>query len=536
MPGMGNHHHAIVTTSGEAQQYFDQGVNLVFGFNHEEAVRSFQRAAELDPKAAMPHWGIAWALGPNYNLDVDDDRAKQANAAIAQALMLSTADSEIERAYIEAMAIRFPTDAKPDRAALARKYSDAMRDLSQQYPDDLDAATLYAESLMNLRAWKLWSLDGKPAERTEEIVAVLESVLARDPNHLGANHYYIHTVEASPTPGRALPSATRLDRLAPAAGHLTHMPAHIYARVGDQAAAARANEAGARADREYFKIAPADSFYGLAYFTHNLHFLADSEMMRGRLASARRAADEVAEKMAPHTQMMPMVESLITMKTAVLLRFGRHEEILALPHAAGRIIRSRSRGGTSHAASHWLAPAKPTRQRKSGRRSPRRPRRFRLKRSSAARASRARRIVLALAAIVLDARIACGARVAGRCDPAVDERRRGRRQAPVRRAAGLLLSGARVARRCAASQRQGRRRRARVPRRSRTASAECPIAVRPPREPHQTRQERGCRVGQTRLRRGVEGRRHDADDRSAVSRSSVLSAVVFVLLATQKSN
>ena len=206
-----------------------------------------------------------------------------------------------------------------------------MRDLSQQYPDDLDAATLYAESLMNLRAWKLWSLDGKPAERTEEIVAVLESVLARDPNHLGANHYYIHTVEASPTPGRALPSATRLDRLAPAAGHLTHMPAHIYARVGDQAAAARANEAGAQADREYFKIAPADSFYGLAYFTHNLHFLADSEMMRGRLASARRAADEVAEKMAPHTQMMPMVESLITMKTAVLLRFGRHEEILALP-------------------------------------------------------------------------------------------------------------------------------------------------------------------------------------------------------------
>jgi hypothetical protein len=171
MPGMGNHHHAIVTTSGEAQRYFDQGVNLVFGFNHEEAVRSFQRAAELDPKASMPHGGIAWALGPHYNLDVDDDRAKQANTAIAQALMLSAGGSEIERAYIEAMAIRFPMTATPDRAALARKYSDAMRDLSQKYRDDLDAATLYAESLMNLRAWKLWSLDGKPAERTEEIVA-----------------------------------------------------------------------------------------------------------------------------------------------------------------------------------------------------------------------------------------------------------------------------------------------------------------------------------------------------------------------------
>jgi tetratricopeptide (TPR) repeat protein len=328
---MGNHHHAIVTASAEAQQYFDQGFALVFGFNHEEAVRSFRRAAELDPKAPMPHWGIAWALGPNYNLDVDDERGKQANAAIAQALAMSKGGSEVERAYIEAMAIRFPTDAKPDRAALARKYSDAMRNLSQGYPDDLDAATLYAESLMNLRAWKLWSLDGKPAERTEEIVAVLESVLRREPNHLGANHYYIHTVEASKTPGRALASAMRLDKLAPAAGHLTHMPAHVYARTGDHAAAARANEAGANADREYFKTASSDSFYGMAYFTHNLHFLADSEMMRGRLAAARQAATEVAERLAPHTQMMPMVESMITMKTSVLLRFGRHDEVLALP-------------------------------------------------------------------------------------------------------------------------------------------------------------------------------------------------------------
>ena len=330
LPGMGNHHHPIATANADAQKHFDQGINFVFGFNHEEAVRSFRRAAELDPKAAMPHWGIAWALGPNYNLDVDDDRAKQANGAIARALELSKGGPENERAYIEAMAIRFPMDAKPDRAALARKYADAMRDLSRRFPDDLDAATLYAESLMNLRAWTLWSLDGKPADRTDEIVAVLESVLARDPSHLGANHYYIHTVEASPSPARALPSAARLATLAPAAGHLSHMPAHIYARVGDQAAAARANQAGASADRAYFKHASADSFYAMAYFTHNLHFLADSEMMRGRLAGARSAAAEVAEKLAPHTQMMPMVESLITMKTAVLLRFGRHEEVLAL--------------------------------------------------------------------------------------------------------------------------------------------------------------------------------------------------------------
>jgi tetratricopeptide (TPR) repeat protein len=327
---MGAHHHPISTVNPEAQRYFDQGFNLVFGFNHEEAARSFSRAAELDPNAPMPQWGIAWALGPNYNLDVDDERGKQANRAIAQALALSKNGSDVEQAYVEAMAIRFPNDATPDRAALARKYSDAMRNLSRRYPDDLDAATLYAESLMNLRAWKLWSLDGSPAERTEEIVSVLESVLARDPNHLGANHYYIHTVEASPAPVRGLPSATRLATLAPAAGHLTHMPAHVYARIGDHAAAAHANEAGARADREYLKSAPSDSFYGLAYFIHNLHFLADSEMMRGRLEAARKASTEVAEKLAPHTQMMPMVESLITVRTSVLLRFGRHDEILGI--------------------------------------------------------------------------------------------------------------------------------------------------------------------------------------------------------------
>ena len=330
IPGLGNHHHPIATASPDAQRYFDQGFDLVFGFNHEEAVRSFKQAAELDPRAAMPHWGIAWALGPNYNLDVDEERAKQAYEAIEQALSISSSGPAIERAYIETMAIRFSTDPKPDRAALARKYADAMRDLSRRFPDDLDAATLYAESLMNLRAWKLWTLDGRPAEHTEEIVAVLESVLARDPNHLGANHYYIHTVEASPNPGRGLTSATRLDSLAPAAGHLSHMPAHIYARTGDHAGAARANTAGVKADREYLRSAPGDSFYGLAYYSHNLHFLADSEMMQGRLAGARQAAAEVAERLAPHTRMMPMVESMITMQTSVLLRFGRHDEILAL--------------------------------------------------------------------------------------------------------------------------------------------------------------------------------------------------------------
>lgn len=328
--GFGGHHHPITTANPDAQKFFDQGFDFVFGFNHEEAVRSFARAAELDPKAAMPHWGIAWALGPNYNLDVDAQRASQANVAITTALALSQQGPPEERAYIEAMAIRFPNEAEPDRAALARKYADAMGALSRRFPDDLDAATLYAEALMNLNAWKLWSLDGKPTPGTLEIVSVLESVLARDPDHIGANHYYIHTVEASPTPGRALDSAARLGALAPAAGHLSHMPAHIYARTGDQAAAAQANEAGAQADREYFKTASSDTYYAMAYYTHNLHFLADSEMMRGRLAAARTAAAEVASKLAPHTQMMPMVESMITMQTSVLLRFDRADEILKI--------------------------------------------------------------------------------------------------------------------------------------------------------------------------------------------------------------
>jgi hypothetical protein len=329
--GFGTHHHPIVTSSPEAQQWFDQGFALVFGFNHEEAARSFQKAAELDPKSPMPHWGIAWAVGPNYNLDIDDPRAKQAFDEIATARRLAASAPAQERAYVEALAVRYSPDPKADRAALAKKYSAAMGALSKAYPDDLDAATLYAESLMNLTPWKLWTLDGKPAANTAAILRILESVLARDPQHMGANHYYIHAVEASTNPALALASAKRLETLAPASGHLVHMPAHVYARTGDQAGAARANLAGANADRVYLKTAPADSFYGLAYYSHNLHFLADSEMMRGRFADAKKAADEVATRLAPHVQMMPMVESLIGMQLSVLVRFGRSDEILAAP-------------------------------------------------------------------------------------------------------------------------------------------------------------------------------------------------------------
>jgi tetratricopeptide (TPR) repeat protein len=232
------------------------------------------------------------------------------------------------------MAGRYSPDPKADRPALARKYADAMRALSARYPDDLDAATLYAESLMNLRPWKLWALDGTPSEGTAEIVRVLESVLVRNPNHIGANHYYIHSVEASPQPEVALASAKRLETLVPAAGHLVHMPAHIYARTGDHAAAARANLAGAEADREYLKTAPPATFYEMAYYSHNLHFLADSQMMQGRYADALRAARDLADRLTPHAAMMPMIESMVVAPMSVLMRFGRHEDTLKLEKPA----------------------------------------------------------------------------------------------------------------------------------------------------------------------------------------------------------
>jgi tetratricopeptide (TPR) repeat protein len=308
LTGFGQHHHPIVTTNPRAQEQFDLGMALVFGFIHEEATRAFQRAAELDPKAAMPQWGIAWSVGPNYNAGLDDARAKQAYEAIQQAKILAASGPDNERAYVDALAVQYTNDMKADRAALATRYSAAMGELARRFPDDLDAATLYAESLMNLRPWKLWTLDGKPA-----------------------NHYYIHTVEASASPARALPSATRLETLAPASGHLVHMPAHIYARTGNHAGAAKANQAGAEADRAYLKTAPAGGIYGMAYFTHNLAFLADSHMMQGRFADARQAAQELATQMAPHQSMMPMAESMAITPVSVLLRFARHDDVLKLP-------------------------------------------------------------------------------------------------------------------------------------------------------------------------------------------------------------
>jgi tetratricopeptide (TPR) repeat protein len=338
MSGLGRHHHVVSTKSPEAQRFFDQGLTLVFGFNHEEAVRAFQRAAELDPQSAMPFWGIALALGPCINLDVDSPHEKAAYEAVQKAMSLAPGATESERDYIQALAKRYSAAAKVDLKKLDVEYAHAMKVLTQRYPHDLDAATLYAESLMDLRPWKLWSLDGHPAEETDEIVAVLESVLRRDPNHIGANHYYIHAVEASTHPERALASARRLETLAPAAGHLVHMPAHIYLRTGDYSASARSNVLAAETDRVYLRESGTmGSMYDMMYYAHNLQFLAASYSMEGRFADAKQAADELVAHVAPMVQGMPTAESYLPTSMFILVRFHRWDEVLRIPPPDSRL-------------------------------------------------------------------------------------------------------------------------------------------------------------------------------------------------------
>ena len=329
--GLGDVHHPVSTRSADAQKFFNQGLANIYAFNHEEALRSFKRVAELDPQVGMANWGIALSLGSNYNLQADAPQIKEAYANIQKALALSAKAPDHERAYIEALAKRYSADPQAERQRLAIDYKNAMSDLVKRYPDDLDAATLYAESMMNLRPWKLWTLDGKPAEGTEEIIAVLESVLRRDPNHTGANHYYIHAVEASPNPDRALPSAARLAKLAPKAGHLVHMPSHIYIRTGDYNEAAQSNADAIIADREYIAKMGAQGVYPMMYYNHNIHFLAAAHAMNGRFADSLKAGRELEASVKPHLKSMPMLEMFMPYSTVVLVRFQKWDEILKTP-------------------------------------------------------------------------------------------------------------------------------------------------------------------------------------------------------------
>jgi tetratricopeptide (TPR) repeat protein len=329
--GLSDLNHPVSTTNADAQKFFDQGLRFIYAFNHDEAARSFQHAAELDPKLAMAYWGVAEAVGPNYNDPADPERYKRAHEAIQKAVDLSSDNSPNERAYIQAMAKRFPADPNSDLKKAAEDYNSAMREVARQFPDDLDAATLFAESGMNLHPWGLWNHDGTPVAGTEEIVSTLEGVIKRDPNHLGAIHYYIHTVEGSQTPERALAGANRLAALAPGAGHIVHMPAHIYIRTGDYEAAVQTNQKAADVDRAYIRQTGAQGIYRMMYYSHNLHFVAVCGAMNGQYAEARKNADLLVANVGPHVKEMPPLEGFMTIPVAVEIRFHHWNELLKMP-------------------------------------------------------------------------------------------------------------------------------------------------------------------------------------------------------------
>jgi tetratricopeptide (TPR) repeat protein len=330
---LGDHHRPITTTSPQAQAYFDQGLRLAYGFNHHEAQAAFREAARLDPACAMCAWGIALTYGSNYNSPTDADRERGALAAITRAQALAaTAGNERERAIIGALARRHSATPAADRAALDRAYADAMRDVSTRFPDDLDAATLYADALMNLRPWSLWTPEGAPQPGTQEIVTTLERVLAADPSHPGANHLYIHAVEGSPDPRRAEAAADRLLGLMPGAGHMVHMPSHIYYRIGRYADAGSANVRAVAADRAYFKKSEPSPIYRGMYYPHNLDFIWHAASMEGRGAECVRAAREfAAEVPEAMVREMPDAEIAPAAPLLALARFGRWEEILRQP-------------------------------------------------------------------------------------------------------------------------------------------------------------------------------------------------------------
>lgn len=325
-------HHPVTTRSAEAQRHFNNGVTLIWAFNHDEAVRSFEKALKADENLAMAHWGIALAVGPNYNLDVDAAREKRGFEELqkAKAKAEKSNATRAEKDYIAALSRRFSGAENPDLKQLAQDYAVAAGELSRKYPDDLHAATLYAEAMMVLKPWALYTKDNQPVEGTEKIVAVLESVLERDPDHVGANHLYIHAVEASKAPERALEAAARLPSLAPDCGHLVHMPSHIYSLVGDHESAATSNEAAIDVDREYFAKNPQGrgGFYEMMYYPHNIHFVAYAEAYQGDYAATQKWMKALYEHAAPHVAHMPMMEGFTVVPAQLEVKFRRWADIL----------------------------------------------------------------------------------------------------------------------------------------------------------------------------------------------------------------
>jgi len=329
LQNLGNHEFPVTTDSARAQLFVNQGMMLAYGFNHAEATRSFQEAARLDPGCAMAYWGMALVLGPNINLPMHPEAEPQAYALIHKALALKKNASAKEQAYIDALATRYSGEQNPDRTALDRAYAEAMRKLYERYPDDLDAATLYAESLMDLRPWNYWTRDMQPYPETRQIHRVLESVIASNPNHPGAIHLYIHATELG-RPELAEAGAERLRNLAPGAGHLVHMPSHIFRRIGRYAEASKSNEDAIAADEDYIVQCRAQGVYPLAYYPHNIHFLWDSATMEGRshtaIAAARKAASSIPKGA---WREVPLLHQFLVAPLFAYTRFGKWDLILS---------------------------------------------------------------------------------------------------------------------------------------------------------------------------------------------------------------
>ena len=328
---LGPHHKAIDTKVPEAQRYFDQGLRLAYGFNHAEAIRSFTRATELDPKCAICWWGIAYAYGPHVNAGMDSASGVKAYEAAQKARSLASSAPSWRRAYIEAATARYAAVPPANRASLDSAYSSAMRAVAKKYPNDLDATALAAESMMDLRPWNYWTPEGKPYPGTDEIVRLLESVIARNREHPGACHYYIHAVEAV-NPQLAVPCAERLARLMPGEGHMVHMPAHIYVRVGRYKDAAASNVHAIHMDETFIEGQPQPTVYSLAYYPHNIHFLAFVSSMAGKSAQAIDAARTLKSKVnLDVAKNVGMLQEMVPYYVLTLTTFGRWDDVLAEP-------------------------------------------------------------------------------------------------------------------------------------------------------------------------------------------------------------
>lgn len=331
--GLNGYTRRVTCSSAEVQKWFDQGIQLLYGFNHDEAIRSFEKAAELDPGCAMAWWGVACARGIHINNPLmTEEQSIRAREAADKALAALDNETPVERALVEAVSERYKVPVPEDRMPLDQAYAAAMEKAWHQFPTDADVGALFAESLMNLQPWDLWTGEAKPKGRALEIVAVLEKTLTLLPEHPGANHFYIHAVEASPWPELAVTSAERLQTLVPGSGHLVHMPSHIFIRVGRYADAARSNEQAIAIDEAYLADAPPPEFYNV-YRLHNVHFLAYASMMEGRYEPAIAAA-RLIERQIPAgflKEYVTVADGFMPTALHVMIRFGKWEEILSEP-------------------------------------------------------------------------------------------------------------------------------------------------------------------------------------------------------------